>query len=609
MSQRSEPLFNDISIKEISLIFSKIDDQIIDLHKCSSDDFLGLSTDFKRYYNNSKRISDRASEILNLLSEESNKNLFTELQTLYKDLNKIQTQSRLNLRSTSDNLKYIKVNLEQLFIPLKNLKQNLSTLKFLIANINLGEIELSLKVKANWDNSLSTSSEILNDYRDCCSLSENFVLSIESSISSILRDLDSFCHSNTNDFENLLNNVHFAIIFFAEKQEEVKLQIPELTIKTKNNSQNISEIITNLQYQDIIRQKIEHIQKGHSKIQPELQELYNKDCSDSQKEAQLFQKVKDIASLQAAILVSANKEYQVAIEKITNRFVEIGDDMLGITSICTRLNSSQDNDSDIHLVEMLDKLCNSEQLLTNFIQRSNSFHEQIKSINEPLSNVISELSKLVEIGNKHSDAIQAIITFISKNRIAENITAEDSSLTHFTEVFKDINQFEKSIQRISTQLTKCEGEFEIKLQQLDSTVVNDSTVKKAISSINSVLKQVEIKGESIKYLLDEISNQSISIVQEIKGSVKRIKYYDLFEKSINSIISDLIQLHSKLSGSDLNDTNRAENLRTMKGLYTMETEHQIHDRIVAQNEGTFLASNSSDVESENKENSDEVELF
>ncbi len=607
MSKRSESLFNDISIKEISLIFNKIDDQIIDLHKCSSDDFLGLSTDFKRYYNNSKGISDKASEIFKLLSEESNKNLFNELQTLYKDLNKIQTQSRLNLRSTAENVKCIKASLEQLFIPIKNLKQNLSTLKFLIANINLGEIELSSKVKANWENSINNSSSILNDYRECCVLCEKLVLSTESNISSILSDLDLFCHSNSNDFENLLNNIHYAIIFFAEKHEEVKLQIPELTLKTKNNSQNISEIITNLQYQDIIRQKIEHIQKGHSKIQPELQELYKKDCSDSQKEAQLFQKVKDIAGLQAAILVSANKEYQVAIEKITNRFIEIGDDMVGITSICTRLNTSQDNVSDIHLVEMLDRLCNSEQLLTNFIQRSNSFHEQIKTINDPLNNVITELAKLVEIGNNHSESILSIISFITNN--SENNSTEDSNLTHFKEVFKDINQFEKSIKDILTQITKCEGEFEIKLQQLDNSVVNDNTVKKAVSSINSVLKQVEIKGESIKYLLNEISNQSISIVQEIKDSIKRIKYYDLFEKSINSIISDLNHLHSKLSGSELDDENRAENLRTMKGLYTMETEHQIHDRIVAQSEGDLFANSSSDAESEKQENSDEVELF
>lgn len=605
MSKRGEPLFNDISIKEISLVFNKIDDQIIDLHKCSSDDFLGLSTDFKRYYSNSKGISDKAGEIFTLLSEESNKNLFNELQTLYKDLNKIQTQSRLNLRNTTDNIKCIKTFLEQLFIPIKNLKQNLSTLKFLIANINLGEIELSTKVKSDWENSLKASFALLNDYREICNSCEKNVLSIESNISAILSDLDSFCHSNTNDFENLINNIHYAIIFFAEKHEEVKLQIPELTLKTKNNSQNISEIITNLQYQDIIRQKIEHIQKGHSKIQPELQELYEKDCSDSQKEAQLYQKVKDIAGLQAAILVSANKEYQVAIEKITSKFIEIGDDMVGITSICTRLNSSQDNISDLHLVEMLDRLCNSEQLLTSFIERSNFFHTQIKTINEPLVKVIAELSNLVEISNKNSAAIQAVVSVVSSN-IEKDSTA-NSNLSHLNEVIKDINQFENSIQSIISQLIKCKGEFEVKLQQLDNSVVNDSTVKKAVSSINSVLKQVEIKGESIKYLLNEISNQSQGIVQEIKDSIKRIKYYDLFEKSINSIIADLNHLHSKLSGSELDESARAENLKTMKGLYTMETEHKIHDKIVSQGEG--LPAQTSDEQAEDQNNSEEVELF
>lgn len=601
MKKKRELLFNDLSIKEISSIFTNIDEQIIDLHKCSSDDFLGLSTDFKKYYNLSKGIANNASEVFKLLSEESNRNLFVELQTLYKDLNKIQSQSHQNLKSTNVNLKQIKTLLEQLFIPIKNLKQNLSTLKFLIASINLSDLDLALQDKTKWDDIIKGNSDILQVYSNDCLLSEKLIFALESNISQVLNGLESFCHSNTNAFENLLNNTHYAIIFFAEKHEEVRLQIPELTIKTENNSKNISDIITNLQYQDIIRQKIEHIQKAHNNILPELQELYEKNSTDSDKESQLFQKVKDIAGLQAAILVSANKEYQLAIEKITSKFLEIGDDMIGITSICTKLNNAQENPDDYHLIGILDRLSNSEQILSDFIERSNLYHKQIKTIGIPLSNTIKSLTLLIDSSKKYSESAESIISYISG--ISEQDSNLKSNLVHLHEVSGDVHQFETVIQRILDDVLRNENEFLSRIKQLDETVVSNEIVKKAIDSINSVLKQVENKGESINQLLVDIMSQSSNTVAEIKESIKRIRYYDLFEKSITSIISDLNNIHIKLSGADYDESRRGENLSSMKSLYTMDEEHQIHDRIVSQSDSL------ADGEPDKSKDSDEVELF
>jgi len=116
-------VLNDLSIKEISSILKKIDEQIIDLHQCSSDDFLGLHSDFKKFYTQSKGISDNAHEIFKSLSEVSNRNLFIELQSLYKDLTKIQGQFILNLNRSTQSLKSIQSLLDQFFIPLKTLSR------------------------------------------------------------------------------------------------------------------------------------------------------------------------------------------------------------------------------------------------------------------------------------------------------------------------------------------------------------------------------------------------------------------------------------------------------------------------------------------------------
>ena len=62
-------LSNDFSIHQFIDIFSGIDEQILQLHQCSSDDFLGLNADFKQYFKQSKLISENSRQILNDLTK------------------------------------------------------------------------------------------------------------------------------------------------------------------------------------------------------------------------------------------------------------------------------------------------------------------------------------------------------------------------------------------------------------------------------------------------------------------------------------------------------------------------------------------------------------
>jgi hypothetical protein len=607
MKKKREILFNDISIKEISSIFTKIDEQIFDLHNCSSDDFMGLHTDFKKYYNHSKGISENANEIFNSLSEESNRGLFLELQSLYKDLNRFQGQSQQNLNDTNKNFSSIQSLLEQLFIPIKNLKQNLSTLKFLIASINLSDLDLSAQEEDDWDNTINRNNEIIDEYRDNCLSSENSIFSLDVEIANALNGFETYYRSSCNDLDYLLNNIHYGIIFFAEKHEEVKRQIPELTTKTENNSLNISDIITNLQYQDIIRQKIEHIQLTHNEILSELQGDSDINDSSSSKEIQLFQKIKDIAGLQAAILVSANKEYQLAIEKITRKFLEIGDDLLGITSICMRLNDSQGDSDEVHFTGMLTRLNNSEQILSDFIERSKSYYALVKTVSLPLQKTIAGITNLLDSSRKFSKSTVNIISLFSEN--AKQDASINANVTRINEVCEDIQLFERVIQDVFNEIGRNEKGLTSHINFYNDTFGENELVSNSARNINSIINQLSEKSIRISSLLENNVKLSTNTVEEIKESIKRIRYYDLFEKSITSIISDLNYIHGKLKGRVFDETKRIENLDSVKSLYTMEKEYEIHERVAMKNEGDSLTGDLNLDEEAKAKDSDEVELF
>ncbi len=607
MKKGDKKSLSDLTIKEISSILKTIDEQIIDLHKCSSDDFLGLNSDFKKFYNQSKGISDNAHEIFKSLSEVSSSNLFKELQSLYMDLNKIQCQFNLNLNRSTKRLKSIQTLLDQFFIPFKNLKQNLSTLKFLLANLNLNDSKILSHVDEKWVDFVKENNQIIEEYRERCLSCEKNIFNLETEIIITLKELESVLISKAIDLDSILNNIHYGIIFFAEKHEEVKHHIPELTAKTDDNSQNIADIITNLQYQDIIRQKIEHIQKSHKNILNEFDQLNESNTSDSKKQAQLLQKIKDIAGLQAAILVKANKEYQLAIEKITEKFLKIGDEMISITAICNGLNSTQDDSEEFHLVGMLHKLNRSDIVFTNFIDTTKKHSVQIENLNALLFQTTGCINGLTDTSSNFSKVTGSIISHFSQK--GNDDPCIKDTISQIKDVFGDIHQFEETIQAVYDNILNNANELTSEVKFFNESIVKNSTVNNAADSIKSILSQLQIKSDRVSHLLDENIIRSNNTTSEIKESIKRIRYYDVFEKTISNIILELKDIYQKLIGVDLDETSKEQNLNPIKELYTMETEHIIHERIVSEGKKDLFDESKHSEDKEINDNSDEIELF
>lgn len=129
--------FDSLVIKEISAIFRRIDEQLIDLLNCSSEDFLNLNADFKKYYKNAKTISENANEIFGFLSQKNNIEPLNKLQLIYKDLKLFSNCINEYLESSIKKIHLTHLTLDHLFLPIKNINQDLMTLRFLMANLKL----------------------------------------------------------------------------------------------------------------------------------------------------------------------------------------------------------------------------------------------------------------------------------------------------------------------------------------------------------------------------------------------------------------------------------------------------------------------------------------
>ena len=123
--------------KELIDLFANIDSKIVSLHRCSAEDFLALNSYLKDYYNKTKIISENATCIYEITAGKNSSEFIHKLNTLKDRLAKCQNSSNLLVDQTISRLERIFSRINMVALLLKNLNQDLMTLKFLTSNLEL----------------------------------------------------------------------------------------------------------------------------------------------------------------------------------------------------------------------------------------------------------------------------------------------------------------------------------------------------------------------------------------------------------------------------------------------------------------------------------------
>ncbi|HPF93738.1 MAG TPA: hypothetical protein PLV65_07365 [Tenuifilaceae bacterium] len=595
-------LSNDFSIHQFIDIFSGIDEQILQLHQCSSDDFLGLNADFKQYFKQSKLISENATQIFNELTKSESEALLKEIEKFYKDIKQIQSEFSSILDNSIKQLIQMLELLDKLYFPVKNLNQDLLTLKILLANLKIFSSSNPSSAKA-LEAIVQQFNRVINDFKTCSFQNESNLALLKDEAKETLQKFEAIRDNSVKDLDIVLNSVHMGIILFAEKHEEVSRLIPKLSEQTQNSSKSIADIITNLQYHDIIRQKMEHVHNTHKKLLAELEDTATQQNKENLNNNDiLLLKIRDIANLQSAQLVYANKEYQQAIEVITNKFLDIGTDMTTIASMCHEIYLSQENSDELHMQGFIAKLKSSATVLNKFLRATDDFtsatdmlNARIAEVSKSIANFSNSIHKLKEVSAS---------TYKSFSEADLNDKKLEDSLNQIKSLYNDVEGFEGIIKGV---FTRVEGTAQSILPSNSPSLAQAKSAgmfAQAADSMSSIIAQLNDKNEKVGTLLSENIGISKTILKDIKESIGKVKYYDFFEKVIVDIIGEFNHIHQLLK-TEVNFENE-EDLEEIRKTYTMASEHKVHDKI------TKKAEDEGDVDlfdDDTNDDDDNLELF
>ncbi len=589
-------LLETYSLDEIQSIFQAVDHKILSLLEIAEEDFLKLSNDFKGYHNHTKEINSKTKELFQLIKSEEAASFIIDLDELWatfgRELNVIDYHFDLLIEFIGK----IADKIRLVFFPLKNYGQNLTSFKFLLANLNFSSYceNEDCELFKRLSNSLSQQADHTRVNVDKLIKQLN---TLRKTIKLSKQELHKTKREDLIELKNLYKE-NTPYITGAKKsyQEAVKL-IPGIESKFDKSSEHIGKIITNLQYHDIIRQKMEHIQETHAELLAEL--LQFKEVEEDEvtlhNQAKCFIRVRDIAGLQAAQLIQSNREYQNAIEIITNSFLEVGDtltDLVDSSAHIAELHGSHLTSDDNTTLKRI----NSIRKIHHLFSRVYENYQQTASQMNDLMDVMGEYFNSLKIGNAALDKEFTKVSNLLDEKYTE-FSSDSKPYLQLKQLFKEMDGTITKLSSVMFGLSDMEEEI-IHYQDIEE---NNKVFDQLVEKINANSDIVENQRAEIFKHMHWNKRVAGNVIENIRQSVGQIKYYKYFDSVIDNLIKELNSVNYNLKTQEHRDS-QDNNLEHLKKYYTMETEHQIHDHILSGNE-------ADDLEIEINDDETDIEFF
>ncbi len=576
VSEQVEQLDMSYSVEEIVSLFEDVDQKIQDLHQCSADDFLGLNAKFKNFYKESKSVSSDATTLLALFSHEQNEQLKEELTAgrteLQLSLDSMKEQQYETLRLVHD----LGDAMSAYLFPLRHINN-----EFGILNMELIALEVSFRtalLQNNFDTvgfqqMIRDWEEFVYDITETKKLSQSFLEECEYS----LHHIELIGGRGLRSLVTLTELTEQGLILFDAKQKESNQNLPAIRAKSDSVAKSIADVITSLQYQDIIRQKMEHIQQAHVKLLDDLQQI---DLDKSPNAwTQVLVQVRDISALQAAQLLATNKEYQAAIEAIALHFRTIAKEMTSVASICrSTMNDNDDREQRSTMTDLVDRFKRADALLARVLEVFPECSREVLLIRDGASMLQKRIGGHVETFFRLSTQVEVMLSPYRK-------TLGRHFEHYMLQVDEMLSTMRRNMESVSVQnailIKSIEGLGRYAKKLAESELLWDY-VQLNVKRSHSLSERLLNTEQESNALLRKIETTCRSISDETQAALAAVRYYDFFENVIAEIVRGLSSMSSRICAEV--DVAEHGDMSAVRNLYTMESERKIHDQFTGTNE-------------------------
>ncbi len=554
-------------------LLEPVESVLNELQTTTESQFMSIGKDMGLFSQQASSISRDSLAVINLIAGKENLQTVAGISKKIRGIERYISYSITQLAEDIGVLKKQKADFLHLNNPMGYLKKTISQLKTLSLSIKIENTRLTndsseFEIIAEEVKNLSLNSR--KKIEDIETTSESAVGIIDN----LLLSIDDLTNKKYKSMKELLDIVHNNISKLQEQNKQAVAISEEISGRLQENYNSINEIIMNLQFHDIVRQKIEHVIQSIKELTIDINECK---ISEQTNPGEFALKVYAFCQLQTEQLKFARKEVLDAIDKIKNMFNNVQQSIyVTINKIDEMSKTSSKN---------LNALI--QQTGNNVGKISTSLYETIDSSNKSFSSAKLVVKVLDTISGYIIDlnTIGQDISLISFNGIIQAAHLGADGLV-LSAIISEIQNFVSETQYNLNAISEHLGGIDTSTEKIKMSVDNEDDLGDSQGEVGKITNDLTTFFRSLGDNSDKLNNdlvaldtQSRDFSQKIEVSVNEITVGDEFGFGLSNAIDGLNKIVEKVQGiyGEIDQSAVKEILEEHRNKYTMNKEREIHD--------------------------------
>jgi len=546
--------------------------RLLELNRATEAEFLEVGQKLQDFYGRTKEIAGLSSSVASLLFGAQISDIIDRTRALNDHIRRMEVSSSKGtsiLQGICGTIRSIGTQLNGFYKIVMQLRMLCLTIK--IESARLSDQNLSFDILASDVGKLALEIE-----QKCASLDEwsrRLGMLIQKTLQQVIGLEAALRHQSNIIIEKTMGNLES----LKAQHQLATAGAEQLAGRYDSVSRSIGEVITSLQFHDITRQQIEHVQQALDHLASKLETRGSPIKKFGRGFWENILTSAEVCRLQKAQLVCASDELICATQRIIDNLRGVARNVSEMTAETQTLMGSAGEAEGTFLEGIEHGFSSLSEALAYHDRASSELSDTTSSVGNALEQMSAFAADIEAIGLK--------IKLVSLNAIvkAAQIGDEGASLAVLAEGIHGLSI--ETCQQTDVQSNS------LRSIAISSSALNDGMAPadgRSSSGADSIAEEMEAVLRSLRELntnilsmQSRIEDEGRKLSDEIENSVSLITVHEEVRRVSGGIISELDSradcLISLLPESHVSKQSR--NLGTLESAYTMQTERQIHESL------------------------------
>jgi methyl-accepting chemotaxis protein len=574
-----------------------------DLHALAvstEEEFLSIGAGLNDFYTRAGDISKMSSSLVSSMSETELAAAMAGFRDLLDRMNNYIRETESGFQNGTEILNNIHLSIGNIYKPMAGFRKIVKTLRIFSISTKIESAQLNDDMNGfvNIADDVEKLAELIQSrFVDIISNAESLKTSIEQTRKRV-SDLE---FKQGGKVKAILDNTRTTLTLLTQKNELSSRTASSISAELEYISGNIGEIVTSMQFHDITRQQVEHVEEA-------LHAVSNKLVNENQDMEKIIQETGIVCELQKAQLANTQGKFTHAVANIMDSLAGISNNIIKICEDVKKVAGNEDETSS----SFFSRIESGVSSMISSLKENNDAINELSVTTDSLIQTVGSMSQFVSDIEEISIEIELIA--LNARVKAAHTGSEGAPLGVIAEAIQKLSA-DVRIQKteISDELQKIISNAENLHQNINISTQEQATeTGRILTDLNTLTERFRITNETVTTLLKKIEKAAWGLAGDINNTLSNTHVNDLVTRQINNVRSLLDSIVSQalelMPGIDFR--KNIETLQHMENKYTMESERAVHHSYTTNNpNGTGSAHIIKKSEYFEDDPGDNVELF